>query len=114
MTKGELAKIILQFLYISGLEPMGLSQQFETDYDNPFKVIYVKRRWFSSFVFLVSYTRFKLKEASSSFKNIRIYPEFLMEKIRTNMMPVTFQTLPSPLQIKKGRRTFLLLRSARL
>jgi len=41
---------------------MGISQQFETQHDNPLKVIYVQGGWLSGIDFQVTSTRFELKE----------------------------------------------------
>ena len=77
---------------------MGISQQFETQHDNPLKVIYVQGGWLSGIDFQVTSTRFELKEALPSF-DIRICPESLMEQVRTNVVPVTFQPFSKATQI---------------
>ena len=53
-------------------------------------VIYVQGSWLSSFVFKVTSTRFELKDDISTL-DIRICPESLVERVRTIMLPLTFQ-----------------------
>ena len=68
---------ILEVLQISGVGPLGLSQQFETQRDSSSKVIYVKGGWLCSFVFKVTSSRFELKEDFSSL-DIRVCPKSLL------------------------------------
>jgi len=41
----------LQLLKISGVGKMGISQKFETQHGNSFKIIYFQRGWLILFVF---------------------------------------------------------------
>jgi len=88
--KGELIELILRSLQISGVGPIGLSQQFETQHDIPSKVLYVQGDWLSSFVFKVTSTRFELKDDFSSL-DVRISPASLVEHVRTTMLPISLQ-----------------------
>jgi len=89
-TKEELIEMILRSLQIRGVEPIGFSQQYATQLDVPSKVLYVQGSWLSSFVFKVTSSRFELKEDFSSL-DIRICPGSLVERVRTSMLPLTFQ-----------------------
>jgi len=82
--------MILRSLQISGVGPIGLSQQFETQHDIPSKVCYVQSGWLSSFVFKVISTRFELKNDFSSL-DVRICPASLEERVRTTLLPITFR-----------------------
>ena len=88
--EGELIEMILRSLQISGVGPIGLSQQFETQHDISSKVLYVQGGWLSSFVFKVTSTRFELKEGFSSL-DVRICPAALVEHVRATMLPIVFQ-----------------------
>ena len=88
--EGELIEMILRSLQISGVGPIGLSQQFETQHDIPSKVLYVQGGWLSSFVFKVTSSRFELKEGFSSL-DVRICPAALVEHVRATMLPIVFQ-----------------------
>jgi len=81
---------ILEVLQISGVGPLGLSQQFETQRDSSSKVIYVEGGWLCSFVFKVTSSRFELKEDFSSL-DIRVCPKSLLEKLRRDVLPIIFQ-----------------------
>ena len=68
-------------------------------------VIYVQGSWLSSFVFKVTSTRFELKDDISTL-DIRICPESLVERVRTIMLPLTFQ--PFHIGGSKGQEDQLL------
>ena len=72
-------------------------------------VIYVQGSWLSSFVFKVTSTRFELKDDISTL-DIRICPESLVERVRTIMLPLTFQ--PFHIGGSKGQVDQLLAVSA--
>jgi len=78
---------------------MGFFRQYASQHDIPSKVIYVQGSWLSSFVFKVTSTRFELKEDFSSL-DIRICPESLVERVRTTVLPLTFQ----PFHIRGSER----------
>ena len=82
--------MILRSLQISGVGPIGLSQQFETQHDISSKVLYVQGGWLSRFVFKVTSNRFELKEVFSSL-DVRICPASLVERVRTTMLLIVFQ-----------------------
>ena len=82
--------MILRSLQISGAGPIGFSRQYGTQHDVPSKVIYFQGSWLSSFVFKVTCTRFELKVEFSSL-DIRICPGSLVERVRTTILPLTFQ-----------------------
>ena len=82
--------MILRSLQIRGVGPIGFSQRYATQHDIPSMVIYVQGSWLSSFVFKVTSTRFELKDDISTL-DIRICPESLVERVRTIMLPLTFQ-----------------------
>jgi len=82
--------MIVRSLQISGVGPIELSQQFQTQHDIPSKVLYVQGSWLSSFVFKVTSTRFELNGDFSSL-DVRICPASLVERVRTTMLPIVFQ-----------------------
>ena len=79
---------------------MGFFRQYASQHDIPSKVIYVQGSWLSSFVFKVTSTRFELKDDISTL-DIRICPESLVERVRTIMLPLTFQ--PFHIRGSKGQ-----------
>jgi len=81
---------ILEVVQISGVRPLGLSQQYETQRDSSRKVIYFEGGWLCSFVFEVTSSRFELKEDFSSL-DIRVCPKSLLEKLRSDVLPIFFQ-----------------------
>jgi len=58
--------MILRSLQISGVGPIGLSQQFDTQHDNSSTVIYFRGAWLRSFVFMITSTRIEFKDDLSS------------------------------------------------
>ena len=78
---------------------MGFFRQYASQHDIPSNFIYVQGSWLSSFVFKVTSTRFELKEGFSSL-DIRICPESLVERVRTTVLPLTFQ----PFHIRGSKR----------
>ena len=54
--------MILRSLQISGVGPIGFSQQYVTQHDILSKVIYVQGGWLISFVVMVTSTRLELKD----------------------------------------------------
>ena len=94
--------MILLSLQISGVGPIGFSQQFESQHDIPSKVIYVQGGWLSSFVFKVTSTRFEHKDDFSG-PNVLIRLKYLVEHVRTTMLKVT-----------KGKKIILILRFEKL
>ena len=78
---------------------MGFFRQYASQHDIPSNFIYVQGRWLSGFVFKVTSTRFELKEGFSSL-DIRICPESLVERVRTTVLPLTFQ----PFHIRGSER----------
>jgi len=81
---------ILEVLQISGVGPLGLSQQFETQRDSSSKVIYVKGGWLCSFVFKVTSSGFEMKEDFSSL-DIRVCCKSLLEKLRRDVLQIIFK-----------------------
>ena len=101
--------MILRSLQISGVGPIGLSQQFETQHDIPSKILYVQGGWLSSFVFKVTSTWFELKDDFSSL-DVRMCPESVMKHVRATMLPPTsFQTFHIGRYM--GKKTAFLQRS---
>ena len=109
LNDGELIEMILRSLQISGVGPIGLSQQFETQHDIPSKVLYVKGGWLSSFVFKVTSSRFELKDDFSSL-DVRICPRSLVERVRTTMLPIVFQPFNTGGQKGQDDQLFAALR----
>jgi len=83
--EGELLKMILRSLQISGVGPIGLSQQCEIQHEIPSKVLYIQGGWLNSFIIKVTSTRLELTDDD------RIRPAPLVEHVRTTMLPITFQ-----------------------
>ena len=73
----------------SGVGPLGLSTQYETQRDSSSKVIYFKMGWLCSFVCKVTSSRFELKEYFSSFY-IRVCPKSQLEQLRSVVLPFIF------------------------
>ena len=86
--------------------PMGFFRQYASQHDIPSKVIYVQGSWLSGFVFKVTSTRFELKDDFSSL-DIRICPGSLVERVRTTILPLTFQ--PFHIGGSKGQDDHLLV-----
>ena len=103
-----LIKQIVEVLQISGVGPLGLSQQFNTLRDSSSKIIYVKGAWLCSFVFKVTSSRFELKEDFSS-HDIRVCPKSLLENLRSAVLTIIFQP-----QAPKNTTTLFLLHSEAL
>jgi len=106
----ELVEIILQSLQMLGVGPTELCKQFETHYDN--MVTYVQQT--------AGLTASLFRSSSpglNSNKHIRPrylhLPEFLVERVRTYMLPFKCSN-PSPQRLKKGMRTFILMHSTTL
>ena len=102
---------LLEDLQISGVEPLGLSQQFETQRDSSSKVIYVEGGWLRSFVFEVTSSRFELKEDFSSL-DIRVCPKSLLQNFAATCCK-SFLSL-SRRQAPKNTTTIFLLHSVAL
>jgi len=82
--------MILRSLQISGVGPIGFSQQYATQHDILSKVVYVQSGRLSSLVFKVTSTRLELKNDFSGL-DVRICPESLVDLVRTTMLSLTFQ-----------------------
>jgi len=82
--------MILLSLQISGIGPIGFSQQFANLHDKSTIVIYARGGWLCSFVIKVTSTRFELNADFSSL-DVLICPKSLVEHVRTTMLPLTFQ-----------------------
>jgi len=74
---------VLEVLEISGLGPLGLSQQFETHWDSSTKVIHVEVGWLCSFEFKVTSSRFELKENFSSLVSVSALSNCLRDSAAT-------------------------------
>jgi len=93
--------MILLSMQISGVGPIGLSQQCETQRDCTSKIIYVQQGgWLCSFVIKITSTRFELKESYSSLDNIRICPDSLVEQIT----PLFFQSVSKYSTLERSQR----------
>ena len=106
--------MILRSLQISGVGPIGLSQQFETQHDIPSKVLYVQGDWLSSFVFKVKVVGL----AGSSSRTISPVSMFAFfpRLWWSTSAPPCFQSLSSHSteEVTKVKTTTFLMRSASL